>query len=107
MKFRTKAAIAAAALTLSGVVASAPAQAASGNYVRNAVQPSNYAIAISDSNPYSFDYNIWPYQTSGNMWCFKPALTSHSAWGGIYWGGQIRCFTTAGNGTLVLYSGMP
>ena len=79
----------------------------SGNYVRNAVQPSNYAIAISTTRPYAFGYNIWPYQTSGNAQCFKPALTSHSYWGGVYWGGSVYCFQSNGNGTLTLYSGLP
>lgn len=98
-----------AILAAIGIVLSANAASAlTGNAVRNSVQPSNYAIGISDTNPYSFDYNIWPYQVSANnVSCFKPALTSHSYWGGIYWGGVVRCFAGSGNGTLTLYSGLP
>lgn len=76
------------------------------NTVINHVQPSNYAIGISNTNPYSWDYNIWPGQSSANsVWCFKPALTSHSYWGYTYWGGTVYCFNTQYN-TLTLYSGV-
>lgn len=98
-----------AALVAGIVVASAPAASALpvNNTVVNAVQPSNYAIGISNTNPYSFDYNLWPQQRSANtVQCFKPQLTSHSYWGGIYWGGEVRCFQTSNN-TLTLYSGLP
>lgn len=86
-----------------------PAHAAyTGNAIRNAVEPSLYKITVSPNTAMTSSVAIWPQHVSGSyVVCFIPALTSHSAWGGIYWGGQKRCFNTYNNGTLTLYSGMP
>jgi hypothetical protein len=105
MKLRSMAATA-AATTLVIAAAVTPAHASTGNAVRNAVQPSLYKITVSATMTMSSPVAIWPQHTSAsNVLCFVPALTSHSIWGGVYWGGQKRCFNTYGT-TLSLYAGM-
>lgn len=103
----TRVALAATAAALLTASTQAPAQAATtGNRITNAVEPSNYAIYVSLSNPYMNPHALYPYYTSpSGVQCFKPALTSHSWWGATYWGGVVYCFATSGS-NLYLYSGL-
>ena len=97
-----------AALMVLGVTAQSASALPTGNAIINHVEPSNYAIHVSQKNPYASPiYDAWPQGGRvNNAQCFKPALTSHSYWGGIYWGGSIYCFQSSNN-VLTLYSGLP